>query len=199
MLGSITPLGERGRNSRWTVTAIAHTVGSAVAGVLFGAALGWAGRAAGAPWGGTLAVLALGSMIAVGAILDMRLLPGAARVPSVRRQVNENWLTRYRGWVYGLGFGFQLGLGVVTIVTVSAVYSTFAAAALSGAPGAGAAIGGVFGLVRGLSVLSVARVRRPEQLGALHARILAWDRPSRRLAIAAELALGAAAVSAAVL
>ena len=37
MLGSITPLGERGRGSRWWVTVTAYVLGSTLAGV----ALGW--------------------------------------------------------------------------------------------------------------------------------------------------------------
>ena len=36
--------------------------------------------------------------------------------------MNEEWLTSYRGWVYGAGFGAQLGTGVVTIVTSPIVY-----------------------------------------------------------------------------
>ena len=63
--------------------------------------------------------------------------------PGPRRQVNERWLDDYRGWVYGLGFGAQLGLGVTTVVTSAATYATLLACALSGAPGRGALIGAV--------------------------------------------------------
>ena len=34
----------------------------------------------------------------------------------------NSWLGRYRSWVYGLGFGVQLGAGVTTVVVSSAVY-----------------------------------------------------------------------------
>ena len=74
-------------------------------------------------------------------------------------------MVRYRSWVYGLGFGVQLGLGVVTIVTTSAIYAMLLAAALSGSAAAGALIGGVFGFVRAAVVFAVAGVKRPEQLG----------------------------------
>lgn len=47
-----------------------------------------------------------------GLALDLGL--GALRLPGPARQVDEDWLARYRGWVYGAGFGTQLGLGVVT-------------------------------------------------------------------------------------
>jgi len=43
MLGSITPLGERGRGSRWGVTVSAYLMGSAVGGAALGAMLGWIG------------------------------------------------------------------------------------------------------------------------------------------------------------
>ena len=42
-------------------------------------------------------------------------------VPGPRRQVDERWLDRYRGWVYGVGYGSQLGLGIVTVVIVAFV------------------------------------------------------------------------------
>jgi hypothetical protein len=37
--------------------------------------------------------------------------PSGSGCPSWQRQVDERWLTTYRGWVYGAGFGFQLGAG----------------------------------------------------------------------------------------
>jgi hypothetical protein len=68
-----------------------------------------------------------------------------------------------------------------------------AAAFLSGSATAGAAIGGTFGLLRALPALTVAGVRSAPQLGRLDARIRRWDRPSLRLALAAEAVLAAAA------
>jgi sulfite exporter TauE/SafE len=103
--------------------------------------------------------------------------------------VNEDWLVQFRGWVYGAGFGFQLGLGVITIVTISAVYAVLLAAVMTGSPAGGALIGLAFGLVRGATILGAARIRHPEQLLRLDATLRRWDRPSRRLAIAAEVAL----------
>ena len=43
MLGSITPLGERGRGSRWWLTVSAYLLGSILAGLVTGAVFGWAG------------------------------------------------------------------------------------------------------------------------------------------------------------
>jgi hypothetical protein len=191
MLGSIHPLGERARHSRWWLTVTAFVAGSAAAGLGLGWLVGFAGGLAApavpiATRLGTLAALA-----AAGLVLDAQVFGG--RLPTVHRQVNEDWLTAYRGWVYGGGFGFQLGLGVLTVVSISAVYSMLAAAFLSGSATAGAAIGGTFGLLRALPALTVAGVRSAPQLGRLDARIRRWDRPSLRLALAAEAVLAAAA------
>ena len=65
-------------------------------------------------------ILAL--LAALGLAADLRL--GGLRLPGPRRQVDERWLHRYRGWVYGVGFGFQLGFGLLTVVTTSTVYLT---------------------------------------------------------------------------
>ena len=82
---------------------------------------------------------------------------GGLRLPTVHRQVEEEWRGRYRGWVWGLAFGFQLAVGVVTIVTTSTVYVTWLAAGLSGAAFGGAAVGATFGLARALPIFAVAR------------------------------------------
>src|SRR6185436_16220530 len=103
------------------------------------------------------AALVLGVLAVAGVAVDLRL--GGVRLPTVRRQVDDRWLTRYRGWVYGVGFGFQLGLGVVTVVTTAGVYLAFVAAALSGSAAAGALIGAAFGVVRWLSILPGGGVR----------------------------------------
>jgi len=161
MLGSITPLGERGRGSRWSLTVAAYVAGSVIAATAFGAALG----AIGSLWPGVPAngrLVLLGSVVSVGLALDLHFL--GTRLPTVRRQVDERWRTSYRGWVWGLGYGGQLGVGVVTIVTTSTVYAVWAAAMLSGRAVAGVTIGATFGVARALPVFSVAGVHRPDQL-----------------------------------
>ena len=45
--------------------------------------------------------------------------------------VHEQWLTRYRGWVYGVGFGAQLGFGLVTIITSAMAGTTSASASIT--------------------------------------------------------------------
>ena len=191
MLASITPLGERARGSRWGVTVAFFAAGSVVAAVAVGALAGELGRLTwpgpSGRWEPRLAVLAVALAAAIA--LDAGAGAGGIRIPSVRRQVNEDWLREYRGWVYGLGFGLQLGLGVSTIVTTAAVYVTLVAAWLSGDPLLGAAIAGAFGAARAASLLAGAGATRPDGLVALHARMAAWRRPGRLLAIASQGAL----------
>jgi hypothetical protein len=198
MLGSITPLGERGRRSKWGITMTAFLTASAAGGAGVGAVLGLLGGALprlGGPEAPRLWVLA--GLIALGVAMDIR--AAGMGLPTVHRQVNEDWLHRYRGWVYGAGFGFQLGAGVVTVVNVSAVYTAMAAALLAASPARGAAIGAVFGLLRAAAAFSVSRVRRPAQLAAVDARLRAWDAPSRRVALGLEVALAGLCLMAAIL
>ena len=108
MLGSITPLGERGRRSRYWLTITAFVAGSTVSGAAAGLLAGLAGAAL--DLGGLsshVRLPAIAIAVALGLAFDLRL--GGLRLPSPRRQVNEDWLTAYRGWVYGVGFGAQLG------------------------------------------------------------------------------------------
>ena len=160
MLASIHPLGERARDRRWSVTVSAYLVGSTLGATLLGAALG--GLGAVLPLTPTLTAALVVGLCALALAFDLHL--GGLTLPTIRRQVDKDWLDRYRGWVVGVGFGFQLGLGVVTIVTTAAVYLTLALAVLTGSPTAGAAVGATFGLVRALVILAVAGVRRPDQL-----------------------------------
>ena len=192
MLGSINPLGERARGSRWPVTVSALLIGSATGGAALGGILGWLGGRSLVPLGISepARMWVLLGLIALGLSLDAGLL--GPRLPGPRRQVNDEWLYRYRGWVYGLGFGFQLGVGFLTVVQLSAVYAAFAAAFLSGSFTAGLAIGASFGTVRASTAVSVARVRRADQLAAVDGRLRRWDAPSRRLAIGVECGLVAA-------
>jgi hypothetical protein len=198
MLGSITPLGERSRNRSWGVTVGTYLVGSTLGGALIGAVLGQLGRALPSSGSQTPALRlgVLAAAAAAGLALDLGL--GGLRLPTVRRQVNQDWIVHYRGWVVGLGFGSQLGLGVVTIVSTSTVYVMLLAAFLSGRAVAGAAIAGAFGLVRAGVLLSVAGVRRPEQLGRVNALLSRWDRWTRQATLTAvgvlTVALAAGAV-----
>jgi MFS family permease len=191
MLASITPLGEQGRRRRWgrTVTAfvIASTLGGALSGLVAGT-IGWL-VLRDVSWDGRVGFVA--ALLAIGLVLDL-----TGKVPGPRRQVDESWLDRYRGWVYGAGFGFQLGAGVVTIVTNSAVYVALGAAMATASPVAGLALGAAAGLLRGATILAGAGLRTPDQLVRFHARMSAWREPARRTGLALQGVLALAALGA---
>ncbi|MGH9033545.1 MAG: sulfite exporter TauE/SafE family protein [Acidimicrobiia bacterium] len=194
MLASINPLGERSRNSRFAITLTAYLAGSVAGGAAAGSLLGLvgAGLHAIAPWSTAAAAGAVVVAVVVALVLDAGV--AGLRVPTFRRQVNEDMLHEYREWVYGSSFGFQLGLGVVTIVTTSTVYLTFALAALTGAWQAGLLIGAIFGFVRALPMLLVARVYDPDQLRRLFRRINGWAPVAQRGSFALLAVAGSVAV-----
>jgi hypothetical protein len=172
MLASITPLGERGRNATWAITVTAFTVGATVAGAALGGLLGAFGALVLPSGVGTQArLVALAAAVALAIALDAIPRP----VPGPRRQVNERWLDEYRGWVYGVGYGAQLGLGVTTVVSSAGTYVAMAAAFLAERPAAGALIVGCFGAIRGLTLLASAAVRTPPQLLAMHSAMGQWQ------------------------
>jgi len=188
MLSSISPLGERARNSRWWLTTTAYLLGSLAGGLAMGglaAALGSLLPDAVRTSAWTLVVVAV--LLLVGLASDLR---GAQSLPSWRRQVDVDWLTRYRGWVYGLGFGAQLGFGLVTIITSATTYAVVLLAALTGHLGAGLAVGATFGVVRALPSLLMARVDDRDDLHRVFIRVEQWTNPA---AVVAKVALGGAA------
>src|SRR5690606_39259508 len=142
--------GERGLNNRYYSSAAWFVAGA----VLGGATLA-AGAAALAVGVGALD-LSGDALVAIGAVLtaitlasDLKL--GGFRLPTHTRQVNETWLQQYRSWVYGGGFGWQIGVGLATYVTTSAVYLMIGLAALTASPAVAFAVVTGFGLVRGLA------------------------------------------------
>ena len=139
--------------------------------------------------GGVGAGVRLGAARGRGARRSGRSTGPGCRVPSWRRQVNEDWLTEYRGWVYGVGFGAQLGLGVVTIVTTASVYLTWAARSLVASPASRARLlGAAFGLARAVPVLAGGRVRTPAAVGARGRALDAGAGRFRAVTVVAELA-----------
>jgi hypothetical protein len=164
MLASINPLGERMRNRRWGGSFAWYLAGSVAGGLTMGVAFGALGAALFAlfdPTDTAVGVLVLGAGV-VGVAFETHLF--GLHLPTIIRQVDENWLGRYRAWIYAGGFGYQLGLGVVTVVTSAGVYLTWILCLLSGCVWGGMLIGAVFGVVRALPLLLVARVDGPASL-----------------------------------
>jgi len=193
MLTSITPLGERGRRRRWSLTTAWYLLGSTAGGAAVGALAGVLAMAAGKMSSGPRVLVMVGALAcAAAALIDAR----GVKLPSWQRQVDETWLQRYRGWVVGGGFGVQLGFGLVTIVSSASVYAALALAVLTGSFWGGVAVGTTFGLVRALPLLTVRRVRTGEALAALHRRVNVVA-PQARVATVTLLAAGALALAAA--
>ena len=185
MLASITPLGERGRSNRWATTVAAHIAAAGAASAAQGLLLGAVGDVL--RMGTTVGMGVLAAAVAGAVVLD---LVGARR-PGLHRQVAEGWLDQYRGWVYGAGFGLQLGLGWATIVTTWLVWAALLGMVVAGSPGAGAIVGLAFGLGRGLPVLGTVRVVDGAGLHRLHRSLATWERPFRQASLAGAAGLAA--------
>jgi hypothetical protein len=169
MLASITPLSEVGRGHRYRTTATWFIAGSVAGGLTLGLAtaaltvgvdaLSLSARAA-VSVGLTAAFAALASDIGLGGF----------HLPVHHRQVNERWLDQFRPWVYGAGFGWQIGTGLATYIMTAGLYLSIVLAALTGMPGLALGLGVLFGLVRGLSVLLGRRITSVPALTAFHQR-----------------------------
>ena len=196
MLSSLSPVGEASRHQRWWLTAPAYTVASLAGGALIGAVLGGLGQLLALDGRIAAALSVLGAAALLGVAADRGLL-GVA-LPTWHRQVDERWLTDLRGWIYGAGFGLQLGLGVLTIVTASVTYVALLAALLTGSWRGGLAVGAVFGLARAVPLLLAGRVRTPAALRRLLARVARAEGPFGRGTLVAQTGLGVLALGLAV-
>ena len=174
MLASISPLGERARGNRWITTAGFYVASSVAGGATTGSLLGGLGALVGIGSTTPVALMIAATVCVAAASLDL----GGIRPLGPRRQVNERWLDEFRGWVYGTGFGFQLGLGVVTIVSTWSMWAALALAFASGSAAAGLAIGATFGLVRAVPLFAVAGADSPARLRRVHTRLHRFRRPT---------------------
>jgi hypothetical protein len=194
MLSQITPFTERARGQRYGVTAGFFVVGSVVGGATLGVGVALSAAVLSAVDLSSDAALPIAAVLALlAAAVDAGTL--GTRPPFFRRQVNEDWLPRYRGWLYGAGFGWQVGVGVATYIMTAGVFLTAALATLTADPLAAFLIAVVFGLVRGLTVFLTAGAQTPAQLQSFHRRFDAWGETVRRAVIAVQV--GAAVVAAA--
>jgi hypothetical protein len=169
MLATITPLAEAGRGHRYRSTALWFVAGSVAGGVTLGLALGVVALGVGAAGLSpvTLALLACAASV-VAAASDAQV--GGLALPVHHRQVNERWLDQFRPWVYGAGFGWQIGTGFVTYIRTAGVYLLAVLSVLTGSWWAAVVLGALFGLVRGLAVFLGRSITSPATLAAFHRR-----------------------------
>ena len=172
MLSTITPISERAKGHSYRATATWFVIGATAGGVTLGAVMSLlaVGVHALPASSAGLEVAALAAALVAG-VSDAGV--GGLRLPIHRRQVNERWLDRYRPWVYGAGFGWQIGSGLATYITTAAVYLMIVLGALTGAPAVAFLIGTLFGLLRGLAVLLTRSQTSPTLLRAFHRRFVA--------------------------
>ena len=196
MLSKITPMAEPTRNYTYRGTVVWFVVGATIGGATLGLPVALAAAGVGALDLAPATALALaGLAAAVTAASDAEL--GGFRLPGHRRQVDDTWLDTYRSWVYGGGFGWQIGVGLATFIVTAAVYLTIVLAALTGSPAAAFGICVLFGSTRGLAVLISRGVTSPERLARLHQRFEQLAPVSRRLTIGFQVVLSVVALAAA--
>jgi hypothetical protein len=186
MLSTITPLAEQGRGYRYRSTALWFVAGALTGGLILGAGTAMlAGLVALVDLSARGALVAGGVLAVAAAAIDLGLL--GPSIPHHRRQVNELWLGRYRSWVYGAGFGLQIGTGLATYIMTAAVYLTIGLAALTGSAWAAFGIAMVFAGVRAAAIFLSAGLTTPQRLTAFHRRFDALAEPVRRVVIGVEL------------
>lgn len=187
MLATITPLAERGRGHRYRTTATWFVVGSVLGGASLGIFIALIATAVGA-LGASGAELASVAVVAGALTVAADARIGGFRLPVHHRQVNERWLDQFRPWVYGAGFGWQIGAGLATYIKTCAVYLMIVLAALTGSPGVALLAGVLFGLVRGLAVFLGRRITSTAALADFHRRFMAADRYALAAVVTCEAA-----------
>lgn len=194
MLSSITPLSENGRGNRYWATVTWFVLGAVLGGATLGAVAGLGAllvSATAMTYAASAVLVLVAGLITVASDLGV----GGFRLPANPRQVERTWLDRFRSWVYGLGFGWQLGAGVATYVMSSSIYLMVVTAAATGEPLLAMGIVTLFGFLRGLAVLPAFRVNTPADLTALHRRIERFRPLSRALAVIAQIGVLATAAT----
>ncbi len=169
MLSTITPFAERSKGHRFGATCAWFVLGATLGGLALGGLMAALAAAVDAAGTSPTVVASVGLAAALVALVSDTGIAGV-RLPVHYRQVNERWLDAYRPWVYGAGFGFQIGTGLATYITTAAVYLLVVLGALTGDPVVALALGGAFGLVRGLAVTLTRRVSTPQELLGFHRR-----------------------------
>jgi cytochrome c biogenesis protein CcdA len=153
MIGSIVPMVYGAPPSKPDRRpAISHALGTVIGASMLGISLGFLGawlRPVPSP---TQLSVVLFSAAAAGLALHefgvVRL-----RLPYLRRQVPRSWRNRFPAGVVSFGYGWLLGVGVLTHVTVASLFLACVGAVLLGDPWLGAGIMAVFGVGRASPIL----------------------------------------------
>lgn len=187
MLSSITPLAEQGRGHRYPTTAVWFVAGSILGGACLGLLMA-AFAAAVAAVGPSSTALAIVAAVACLITIAADTRAGGFSLPVHRRQVNERWLDQFRPWVYGAGFGWQIGTGLATYIKTCAIYLMTVLAVLTGSPTTALLVGVAFGLVRGLAVFLGRHITSAAALADFHRRLVAAEPVARAVTTGCEAA-----------
>jgi hypothetical protein len=192
MLSTITPIGEQVRHNRYATSVAWFILGATLGGATLGAVAALGAAAVGAVGLSVDVRVALAAGFAAITLASDLQIRGF-RLPSHTRQVNEDWLDQFRSWVYGAGFGWQIGVGLATYVTTGAVYLMLVLAALTASPLVAFAVVTGFGFVRGLAILLGVGLTTPERMMALHRRLDELLPAAQRAIVAVQAAVLAVA------
>ena len=191
MLATVTPLAEQGRGHRYRRTAAWFIAGGTLGGATLGLLMAGLALGVRAASPSTVALAIVACVVAIVAAASDRRL-GGFHLPFHSRQVNEQWLDQFRPWVYGAGFGWQIGVGLATYIKTAALYLMIVLAALTASPATALAIGTLFGLVRGLAVLLGRGITSPTALAAFHRRFTGAGPIVLALVVACEILVAVA-------
>jgi len=209
MLSSITPFGERARGTRFAWTAEWFIAGGLLGGASLGGLVALAARTVTGLSGATTPLNGEPAM-ALGAFIAMMAIAGSAAdlglmgpiLPLIRRQVDDGWMRRLRPWVYGFGFGWQIGFGFTTYLMTAGVALTVALAVAAGVSSASVlptlAVCSSFGLARGLTVLLGGKASTPSRLRSIHSYLERFEKPARLAASVSQAGVCVAVVAAVV-
>jgi hypothetical protein len=192
MLSVITPLQEQGRGNRFRATALWFLLGATVGGGMLGALMAMLAAAWGRLGAGVEVALVITTFAALVAVISDGKLFGF-QLPGHDRQVNERWLDQYRSWVYGGGFGWQIGVGLATYIMTGGLYLLIVVGALGTSTSGALILGTVFGLVRGLAVFAARDITSLEALNELHRRFEQWRQLVRKMTIGVIALIGVVA------
>lgn len=185
VLTSLNPMAERSRGHRFWSSATYYVAGALIGGALLGCACAVGAAAVGLLSAGSTLRLGLAAAAAlIGFASDARLF--GRSLPIHPRQLNEQWLTSYRRWIYATGFGVQIGLGFATYIMTAAVYVLTALAVFTADPVLAFVICLSFAAVRGISIIVAAGLRTPDRLLRRGAQLERWSGVSIAVAIGAQ-------------
>jgi hypothetical protein len=196
MLSTITPVTEQGRGRNYWATVPWYLIGALAGGATLGGAAALLSIPVGAVDLAPEVALGIAGLFTVVSIFS-DLGVGGFHLPRHKRQVDRHWLDDYRSWVYGTGFGWQIGVGLATFIVTTGIYVMVLIAVLGGSPAQAMLLGVVFGGIRGLAIFLGAGASTLDNLHSLHRRITRLE-PSSRLVMfivqagVATIALGVA-------